>query len=93
MKIGIILGTKEPEVKFNAFRFRTLALRNGHRVWVFLVNNGVDVEDIESISFNVREQVFLFTKKRGEIYACATSMKVHNRKETEVCRPHLRRIC
>jgi len=64
MKIGIIIGTKEPEVVINGLRFG-LALRNGHHVWVFLVKDGVDVEDIESISFNVREQVFLFTRWEG----------------------------
>jgi len=88
VKIGIILGTKDPEVVFNAFRFGTLALRNGHRVWVFLVNHGVEIEDIESAAFNIREQIFLFTKKEGEIFACVTSMKAHGRKETDVCRQH-----
>lgn len=88
VKIGIILGTKDPEVVFNAFRLGTLALRNGHRVWIFLVNHGVEIEDIETTAFNIREQIFLFTKKEGEIYTCVTSMKAHNRKETGVCKPH-----
>jgi uncharacterized protein involved in oxidation of intracellular sulfur len=88
MKIGIILGTNDPEVVFNAFRFGVLALRNDHSVRIFLMNRGVEIEDIDSPSFNIREQVFLFTKKQGEILSCMTSMKFHNKKESEVCHPH-----
>lgn len=88
MKIGIILGTKDPEVVYNAFRFGVLALRNEHKVKIFLINHGVDIEDIDSPAFNVREQIFLFTKKQGEILSCMKSMKAHNRKESEVCKSH-----
>jgi uncharacterized protein involved in oxidation of intracellular sulfur len=87
MKIGIILGTNEPEVVFNAFRFGVLARRSGHRVLIFLMNRGVDIEDINDSAFNIQEQIFLFTKKEGEILTCMKSMKIHNQKESEVCHP------
>lgn len=87
MKIGIILGTADPEIVYNTFRFGVLALRGGHDVRIFLINHGVNIEDIESPVFNVREQVFLYTKKQGELLACMKSMKTHNRTESEVCRP------
>ena len=87
MKIGIILGTNDPEVVFNAFRFGVLALRNEHKVRIFLINSGVDIEDIDTHEFNIREQQFLFTKKDGEILSCMRSMKAHNREESEICHP------
>jgi uncharacterized protein involved in oxidation of intracellular sulfur len=83
MKIGIILGTNDPEVVFNAFRFGVLALRNDHSVRIFLMNRGVEIEDIDSPAFNVHEQVFLFTKKQGEILSCMTSMKAQTKRRAK----------
>ena len=47
MKIGIVLGTKEPEKAWNAFRFGVTALKAHHVVTVFLINEGVEIEEIE----------------------------------------------
>ncbi|MDO8339416.1 MAG: hypothetical protein Q7T16_02050 [Candidatus Burarchaeum sp.] len=41
MKIGIVIGTNEPEVVWNAFRFGNVSLKAGHEVKVFLLNKGV----------------------------------------------------
>ena len=40
MKIGIVLGTKEPEKAWNAFRFGVTALKARHGAKVFLINAG-----------------------------------------------------
>jgi len=54
MKIGIVLSTNDPEEVWNAFRFGNVALKENHEVRVFLVNKGVEAEDIKSEGFPVR---------------------------------------
>lgn len=52
MKIGIVLGTNDPEVVWNAFRFGVRALTANHAVKVFLLNSGVELEEIHDNKFN-----------------------------------------
>jgi len=85
MKIGIVLGTNEPEVVWNAFRFGVRALTANHTVKVFLMNSGVELEAIQDPRFNVQEQVIQFTKKNGEILACGTCLKSRHKEGTAVC--------
>ncbi len=49
MKIGIVIGTNEPEVVWNAFRFGIRALAANHAVNVFLMNSGVELEEIREL--------------------------------------------
>ena len=56
MKIGIVLSTNDPEEVWNAFRFANVALKKNHSVRVFLLNKGVDAEDVKSERFQVKEQ-------------------------------------
>jgi len=44
MKIGIVIGTNEAEVVWNAFRFGNTSLKSNHEVKVFLINKGVEIE-------------------------------------------------
>ena len=48
MKMGIIIGTNEPETVWNALRLGTTALKNDHEVNIFLLNKGVEIEEIKS---------------------------------------------
>ncbi|MDD1684897.1 MAG: DsrE family protein [Methanoregula sp.] len=88
MKIGIILGTNEPEVMWNAFRFGVRALTANHTVKVFLLNSGVELEEIHDNKFNVEEQVIAFTQKKGEILACGTCLKSRHKEGSAVCPLH-----
>ena len=45
MKLGIVIGTNEPEVVWNAFRFACTSLKENHEVKVFLINKGVEAEE------------------------------------------------
>ena len=60
MKLGIVLSTNDPEEVWNAFRFGNVALTGNHTVRVFLVNKGVEAEDIKNDRFPVREQLQSF---------------------------------
>ena len=46
MKIGIVISTNDPEKVWNAFRFGNVAVKANHEVKVFLINKGVDAENI-----------------------------------------------
>ena len=88
MKIGIVLGTNEPEVAWNALRFGVRALTANHSVKIFLLNSGVELEEIHDPGFNVKEQVNAFTQKNGEILACGTCLKSRHKEGTAVCPLH-----
>jgi len=53
MKIGVVLSTNDPEEVWNAFRLGNVTLRENHEVRVFLVNKGVEPEDIKIERFPV----------------------------------------
>lgn len=85
MKIGIVIGTNEAEVVWNAFRFGNVSLNAGHGVSVFLMNQGVEVEDIGDDKFNVGEQISQFMAGKGQILACGTCLKAREKGASNVC--------
>jgi sulfur relay (sulfurtransferase) complex TusBCD TusD component (DsrE family) len=85
MQIGIVISTNEPEVVWNAFRFGNVSLKANHAVKVFLINKSVEVEDIKSEKFNVKEQIDSFIGNNGQILACGTCLKARQKKGTNVC--------
>lgn len=85
MKIGVVLSTNEPEIAWNAFRFGVASLKVGHGVCVFLINKGVEVEDIRDEEHNVKEQIGLFIANKGKTLAGGACMKKRWRAGTAVC--------
>ena len=85
LKIGIVLSTNDPEEVWNAFRFGSVALKENHSVRVFLVNQGVEAEDIKSERFPVKEQLQSFVENKGELLACGTCMKNRQKQESNFC--------
>jgi uncharacterized protein involved in oxidation of intracellular sulfur len=85
MKLGIVLSTNDPEEVWNAFRFGNVALKENHTVRVFLVNKGVEAEDIKSERFPVKEQLQSFLDNKGELLACGTCMKNRQKEESNFC--------
>ena len=85
MKIGIIIGTNEAEVVWNAFRFGVTSLKAGHETNVFLINRGVEIEDIKDRKFDVREQSDSFIENKGKILACGTCLKSRHKEGSDVC--------
>jgi uncharacterized protein involved in oxidation of intracellular sulfur len=81
MKIGIVISTNDPEVVWNAFRFGNVSLQENHEVKIFLMNKGVEIEEIKSERFNVKEQMDSFIKKNGQMIACETCLLVTRQKE------------
>jgi len=85
MKIGIIIGTNEPEVVWNAFRFGVTSLASNHEVSVFLMNKGVETEDIKSEKYDVKKQIDSFIEGSGQILACGTCLKSRHMEGSNVC--------
>ena len=85
MKIGIVLSTNDAEEVWNAFRLGNVALKENHTVRVFLVNKGVEAEDIQSEKFNVKEQMTSFIENKGELLACGTCIKARLKEDSNYC--------
>ena len=85
MKIGVIISTNDPEVVWNAFRFGNTALKEGHEIKIFLINKGVETEDIKSKEFNIKEQISSLIKDKGQILACGTCLKLRQKVGSAIC--------
>jgi len=85
MKIGIVIGTNEPEVVWNALRFANISLKANHEVKAFLINKGVEIEGIADDRHDVQEQIKLFIASKGRILACGTCLKSRQKEGTNVC--------
>src|SRR3989304_46166 len=86
MKLGIILQSNKPEHAWNTFRLGITALKAGHQVEVFLLNEGSELDTIsDSKDFDTSAKVVEFKELKGEIYACGTCLKVRGKEESNVC--------
>jgi uncharacterized protein involved in oxidation of intracellular sulfur len=85
MKFGIVIGTNDPETVWNAFRFGITALKANHEAKVFLINGGVEVEDIRDEKYDVKGQISSFIAGNGRILACGTCLKSRHKRGSDVC--------
>ena len=86
MKLGIILQSNKQEHVWNTFRFGITALKSGHRVEIFLMNEGSELDTIpDSKDFDISAKVAEFKELKGEIYVCGTCLKVRGKEESKVC--------
>lgn len=84
-KIGIVISTNEVETVWSAFRLGITALNGGNQVKVFLMNKGVEIEDVVDEKFDVKEKIKTFTKNKGEILACGTCLKIRQKESIKIC--------
>ena len=86
MKLGIILQSNKPEHAWNTFRLGITALKAGHQVEIFLMNEGSELDAIpDTKDFDISERVTEFKKLKGEIYACGSCLKVRGKEESNIC--------
>ncbi|MBI2444380.1 MAG: DsrE family protein [Candidatus Magasanikbacteria bacterium] len=86
MKLGIILQSNKPEHVWNTFRLGITAREAGHRVEIFLLNEGSELDTIpDSEHFDISAKVAEFKNQAGEIYACGTCLKLRGKQESKVC--------
>lgn len=86
MKLGIILQSNKPEHVWNTFRLGITALKAGHQVQVFLMNEGSELDTIpNSEHFDISTKVAEYEALKGELLACGTCLQIRGKKETAVC--------
>ena len=84
MKIGIVLNTKHPETAWNALRLGNEALKASNKVTVFLLGDGVEIQNIQHLSFDVAGTLEKFLDGGGNLLACGTCLEVRQQ-EAGVC--------
>ncbi len=85
LKIGVVLGTNEPESAWNAFRFAVKALDSGHTVRLFLLGPGVECESIHHDAYDVPGQMQAFADRGGVLLACGTCLRSRQMKGSDLC--------
>ena len=86
MKLGIILQSNKPERAWNTFRLGITALKSGHTVKIFLMNEGSELDSIaDNKDFDTSTKVVEFKKLNGEIYACGTCLKSRGKEKSNIC--------
>ena len=85
MKLGIVISTAEPETVFNAIRLGNFALGRKDEAKIFLVAKGVELDHIESETFDVRGQAKAFLDAGGTIMACGTCLKLRKSSGSDLC--------
>ncbi len=85
MKLGIFLSHTVAETVFNALRLANYALKQGDTVKIFLVGQGVEIDQITDPKFNVREQAEAVLAAGGVFLACGTCLKIRDSKGSEIC--------
>jgi sulfur relay (sulfurtransferase) complex TusBCD TusD component (DsrE family) len=85
MKLGIVIYSNDSETVWNAFRFGNFALGEDDEVRIFLMAKGVEAESLDTDTFKVTEQMRLFIRGDGKIFACGICLKVRQSEGSEMC--------
>ncbi len=86
MKIGIVIYSGDSETVWNALRFANYSVAMGDGVKMFLIGKGVECvksELLDTEKFEVTEQLQIFLKTGGRIFACGTCLEIHQLKAPE----------
>ena len=86
MKIGIILQSNKPEHIWNTFRFGITSLKASHKVTVFLMNEGAELDAVsDTENFDISKKVAEYKELKGIIYACGTCLEIRGKEGAGVC--------
>lgn len=86
MKLGVILQSNKPEHAWNTFRLGITALKAGHQVEIFLMNEGSELDTIpDTKDFDISVKGAEFKELKGEIYACGACLKVRGKEKSKIC--------
>lgn len=86
MELGIILQSNQPEHVWNTFRLGIAARKAGHRVEMFLMNEGSELDTIpDSERFDISQKIADYKRLGGTLFACRTCLDIRGKKESAVC--------
>lgn len=86
MFIGIILQSNKPEHAWNTFRFGITALKASHRVEVFLMNEGSELDGLrDTKDFDISAKVAEFKALKGVLRVCGVCLNARGKAESTIC--------
>jgi sulfur relay (sulfurtransferase) complex TusBCD TusD component (DsrE family) len=85
MKLGMVVSVVEAETVFNVLRLANFSVGQGDSVKVFLLGQGVELDQIKDARFDVHAQARTLVDAGGEILACGTCLKLRNSQGSELC--------
>ncbi|OGJ60353.1 hypothetical protein A3A67_03825 [Candidatus Peribacteria bacterium RIFCSPLOWO2_01_FULL_51_18] len=84
--MGIVLQSKEPEHVWNALRLAITARKAGHDVKIFLLSEGVELENIpDAGDFDISAKIQVFTGLDGQILACGSCLRSRSQAGSAAC--------
>ena|SRR3989344_6426377 len=86
MKLGIILQSNNPEHIWNTLRLAITSLKAEHFVTIFLMNEGVEVDEVDDTKdFDISKKLEEYKQLGGKIFACGTCLKMRNKAGVASC--------
>ncbi|MDH5601317.1 MAG: DsrE family protein [Gammaproteobacteria bacterium] len=70
MKITILICSNDAETVWNAFRYANTCRAYNDETTVFLMGKGIEAASIQSLKFDIEEQLQLFEEQEGRIIGC-----------------------
>lgn len=70
MKVAIVIYSNDPETVWNAFRLANAALGYDDEVSVFLLGKGVECSSLDSLKYDIEEQMDIFEEFGGALIGC-----------------------
>ncbi|MCW8900001.1 MAG: DsrE family protein [Gammaproteobacteria bacterium] len=70
MKVAVVIYSNDAETVWNAYRFANTCRVYEDEVTIFLMGKGVEAASIQSLKFNIEEQIQLFEEQNGTVIGC-----------------------
>jgi len=70
MKVTVIIYSNDPETVWNAFRFANTSLIYENQVTVFLLGKGVEALSLNTLKYDILEQLEVFRSGNGVVIGC-----------------------
>lgn len=83
--IGIVIYSKNEETIFNAFRFANFSKNQGDTVNIFLLGEGVELDEMIKTKSELKEQTDTFLQSGGSVLGCGTCLKSRSNSNPQVC--------
>ena len=85
MKYLLVVNTNDPETIWNSLRLGSAALGRDHKVDMFLLGPGVEIEIAQDQRFDIQEQLTRFMELGGTAHSCGTCLKSRQIDAAESC--------
>jgi sulfur relay (sulfurtransferase) complex TusBCD TusD component (DsrE family) len=85
MRLGMIITQTNPETVFNALRLALYSLEQGDQVRIFLSGKGVEIDQTEDSTFDVKDQARKVLEAGGHFLACGACLKLRHSDGSELC--------